>query len=335
MFNVNSGSSFLVLRPLFPAALGSTEAKYLIFAKAPELIWVFALNWVPVPIFCPLRGSWEPEFKRMVAILTELKVLLTRLFKSSSSLVVTPVLDTAPWAREMTSLAFSNTSLVVSWSGNSRSAAFNCSRDSFKESFLFVGISFSLFDDSSDFFLASDSVGSVLSLASSSLGLLDSLFACDKVATSLFKSDANSSTSFWTASALLSIACPLWTLSLIEERRELSRFNGVERRPFSSSKTVLICDLSAVLRRLSVVIGFSCFTGLSSTSTLFSAVSLLSSTFSGLSVPSFGDSSFAFTKSAVDWLLPFTVSALATCAPKNISAAIATDAAPNLYLRIL
>ena len=43
-----------------PFFLGSIEAKYLIFAKAPELIWPFALKCVPSPILWPLRKSRDP-----------------------------------------------------------------------------------------------------------------------------------------------------------------------------------------------------------------------------------------------------------------------------------
>ena len=56
---MNSGSSFLVFRP--PLSFGSTEAKYLIFANAPELIAESALNCVPSLILWPLRKSRDPE----------------------------------------------------------------------------------------------------------------------------------------------------------------------------------------------------------------------------------------------------------------------------------
>ena len=90
--------------------------------------------------------------------------------------------------------------------------------------------------------------------------------------------------------------------------------------------------------------------GLASTASLFSdgfslsSVSLTTSTFSVSLVSSFfaigadssrGDSSsFGFGAPMAGWFLVSTTSALTTCAPKNISAATATEAAPKLYLRI-
>ena len=63
------------------------------------------------------------------------------------------------------------------------------------------------------------------------------------------------------------------------------------------------------------------------TSDLFSVGSLIPTCESPLSL--------GCTTPAVDGeLLPLTVSALTTRAPKNISAATATEAAPKLYLRI-
>ena len=89
---------------------------------------------------------------------------------------------------------------------------------------------------------------------------------------------------------------------------------------------------------------------LASRTSLFSAgssifsVFLATSTFSVSLVSSFfavgagsirGDfSSFGFGAPMAGWFLASTASALTVCAPKNISAATATEAAPKLYLRI-
>jgi len=71
---------------------------------------------------------------------------------------------------------------------------------------------------------------------------------------------------------------------------------------------------------------------------LFSKESLATSTlFSAISLVPTGDlgSSLGLTTPAADGaVFSLTLSALATRAPKNISAATATEAAPKLYLRI-
>ena len=54
---VSSGLLFLVV------PLGFTDAKYLIFFRAPEVVVESALNCEPTPILCPLRESCEPELE--------------------------------------------------------------------------------------------------------------------------------------------------------------------------------------------------------------------------------------------------------------------------------
>ena len=223
----------------------------------------------------------------------------------------------------MTSLAFSRTSFVVSCSGTSEIAACNWSTDNFKESFLAetVWLSSLALTSGEDWFAGfSASVPVLLSLTS-----LDSFTALDKVAKSADKSSFSSLISFWTASALSSNAWALWTLSFTEESTESSRFNLVERREFNSSTTVLNWLLSTVLLLFST-----------SATSLFSKELLATSDLFSSLIPT-GESplSLGCTTPAVDGeLLPLTVSALTTRAPKNISAAIATEAAPKLYLRI-
>ena len=99
-----------------------------------------------------------------------------------------------------------------------------------------------------------------------------------------------------------------------------------------------------------VLVDVPLFRGLASTASLFSdvfslsLVSLATSTFSVSLVSSFFDfgadsirgdfSSLGFAAPMAGWFLASTTSALTACAPKNISAATATEAAPKLYLRI-
>ena len=324
LFLVNSGSSFLVLRPLFPSILGSTEAKYLILARAPELIWPFALKLVPWAILWPLRESRAPEVKRVVAFLTELNILFTRFVISSTSFRETVVFSRTPWAKPNSSLVFSRTSLLVSCSGNSKTAACNWFTDNFKESFLAdtVWLS-SLALTSGEDWLARLSAGfSVLSTWTS----LDSLVA-DKTVTSLDKTSTSSSISFWARSEFSRASFPFWSLSLIGETTESLRFNLVERREFNSSTTFLNLALSTV-GALFTVFGSAWFSeDLFPTSTLFAVDSVTSSGESTLSL--------GFTTPALSCeVLSTTLSALTTCVPKNISAATATEAAPKLYLRI-
>ena len=214
--------------------------------------------------------------------------------------------------------------MLVSCSGNSKTAACNWSTDTFKESFLAdtVWLS-SLALTSGEDWLARLSAGfSVLSTWTS----VDSL-AADTTVTSLDKSFTSSSISFWASSEFSRASFPFWSLSLTGDTTDSSRFNLVERREFNSSTTFLNLLLSTVGALFIVFVSAWFSMSLFTTSALFS-VDFVTPT---------GESTLfsGFTTPAVDWLLPFTVSALATCAPKNISAAIATDAAPNLYLRIL
>ena len=292
-----------------------------------------ALTFVPSSILFPLRGSFLPEVRRKVAILTELNVLFTRWFKSSSSLDVTLVFVNNPWASERTSLAFSNTSLVVSFSGKSRSAACNWSVDNFKDSFFSVVLlSASLFWEvdlsaslSSEVILLS--LISVLFSVAVSWTLFDSLVAFDKTVKSLSKRESSSSTSFCVAVSLSSRACPFWTLSLIGEITDLSRSDFDERVVFNSSTTFFNFALSTTLTTFSflVVVFFS--KGFCAASTLIAVGCWISAS----------DLFFSFwlcTSVVFCELFSITLSALATRAPKNISAATATDAAPKLYLRI-
>ena len=292
-----------------------------------------ALTFVPSSILFPLRGSFLPEVRRKVAILTELNVLFTRWFKSSSSLDVTLVFVNNPWASERTSLAFSNTSLVVSFSGKSRSAACNWSVDNFKDSFFSVVLlSASLFWEvdlsaslSSEVILLS--LISVLFSVAVSWTLFDSLVAFDKTVKSLSKRESSSSTSFCVAVSLSSRACPFWTLSLIGEITDLSRSDFDERVVFNSSTTFFNFVLSTAdaLFTASVSAWFSGY--LFPSSTLFAVDSVISTGESTLSLE--------FTTPVLDCgAFATTLSALATRAPKNISAATATEAAPKLYLRI-
>ena len=305
-----------------PLNLSSDIYSFTLF-NAPSTRPTSALNPVPFAILLPLRGSWEPELKRVVAFLTEVNILFTSLFICSTSVRETVVFWRTSWANTMTSLAFLRTSFVVSCSGTSEIAACNWSADNFSDSFLSeIVLSASL---SSEAVLLS--LISVLFSVAVSWTLLDSLVAFDKVAKSADKSSFSSFISFWTASALSSNAWALWTLSFTEESTESSRFNLVERREFNSSTTVLNWLLSTVLLLFSTSAVSLFSKELLTTSELFSVGSL---------VPT-GESPFSLgcTTPAVDCeLFPLTVSALATRAPKNISAATATEAAPKLYLRI-
>ena len=225
----------------------------------------------------------------------------------------------------MTSLAFLRTSFVVSCSGTSEIAACNWSTDTFKESFLAETVWFSSLALTSEEDWITGFSASVPVLLSRTL--FDSFTALDKVAKSADKSSFSSFISFWTASALFSNAWALWTLSFTEESTESSRFNLVERREFNSSTTVLNWLLSTVLLPFSTSAVSLFSKELLTTSDLFSVGSLVATGESPLSL--------GCTTPAVDCeLLPLTVSALATRAPKNISAATATEAAPKLYLRI-
>ena len=282
-----------------------------------------ALTFVPFSIFSPLRGSFLPEVRRKVAILTELNVLFTRFVKSSISLGEMVVLWITPWANPKSSLAFSNTSLVDSWSGSSRTAACNWSADNFSDSFLSeIVLSASL---SSEVVLLS--LISVLFSVAVSWTLLDPLVAFDKTVKSLSKRESSSFTSFCVAVSLSSRACPFWTLSLIGEITELSRFDFDEKVAFNSSTTFLKFALSITLTTFSILVVIPFSEEFCATSTLLSVGCWIS----------VSDLSFSFwlTTSVVgcEWF-SITLSALATRAPKNISAATATEAAPKLYLRI-
>ena len=284
---------------------------------------VVALKFVPWAMLLPLRGSWEPEVKRRVEILTELNILFTRFVISSTSLGEIVVFSITPWANPKSSLAFSNTSLVDSCSGSSRTAACNCSADNFSDSFLSeIVLSASL---SSEVDLLS--LISVLFSVAFSWTLLDSLVAFDKTVKSLSKRESSSSTSFCVAVSLSSRACPFWTLSLIGEITDLSRSDFDERVVFNSSTTFFNFALSTTLTTLSLLVVIFFSEGFCATSTLLSVDCWIST--SGLSF------SFWLTTSVVgcEWF-SITLSALATRAPKNISAATATEAAPKLYLRI-
>ena len=274
---------------------------------------------MPCLILLPLRGSWEPELKRVVSILTEINILFTSLFICSTSVRETVVFWRTPWANTKSSLAFSNTSLVDSCSGSSRTAACNWSADNFSDSFLSeIVLSASL---SSEAVLLS--LISVLFSVVVSWTLLDSLVAFDKTVKSFSKRESRSFTSFCVAVSLSSKACPFWTLSLIGEITELSRFDFDERVAFNSSTTFL----KFALTTLSILVAISFSEGFCAASTLLSVGCWISA--SDLSL------SFCLTTSVVFCeLFSITLSALATRAPKNISAATATEAAPKLYLRI-
>ena len=282
-----------------------------------------ALTFVPSSILFPLRGSFLPEVRRKVAILTELNILFTRFVTSSTSFREIVVFWITPWANPKSSLAFSNTSLVDSCSGSSRTAACNWSADNFSDSFLSeIVLSASL---SSEAVLLS--LISVLFSVAVSWTLLDSLVAFDKTVKSLSKRESSSSTSFCVAVSLSSRTCPFWTLSLIGEITDLSRSDFDERVVFNSSTTFFNFALSTTLITFSLLVVVFFSEGFCATSTLIS-VGCWSSA-SGLSF------SFFLTTSVVGCeLFSITLSALATRAPKNISAATATEAAPKLYLRI-
>ena len=318
---VNSGSSFIVFRP--PFCFGSTEAKYLTLVKAPWLISPFALKLVPWPMLLPLRESRAPEVKRVVAFLTELNILFTRFVISSTSFRETVVFSRTPWAKPNSSLAFSRTSLLVSCSGNSKTAACNWSTDTFKVSFLAdtVWLS-SLALTSGEVWLARLSAGfSVLSACLSTWTSVTSL-AADRTVTSLDKSSTSSSISFWASSELSRASFPFWSLSLTGDTTDSSRFNLVERRTFNSSTTFFNLALSTV-----DALGAAFVSAWFSASTFFSTAPVLS----------WGNSAsfLGFTTPVLSCeVLSTRLSALATRAPKNISAATATEAAPKLYLRI-
>ena len=285
---------------------------------------VVALNCAPSPMLLPLRESRAPEVKRVVAFLTELNILFTRFVISSTSFRETVVFSRTPWAKPNSSLAFSRTSLLVSCSGNSKTASCNWSTDTFKASFLAdtVWLS-SLALTSGEDWLARLSAGfSVLSAWTA----VDSL-AADTTVISLDKSSTSSSISFWASSELSRASFPFWSLSLTGDTTDSSRFNLVERRAFNSSTTFFNLALSTV-GALFTVFGSAWFSeDLFPASTLFAVDSVTSSGESTLSL--------GFTTPALSCeVLSTTLSALATRAPKNISAATATEAAPKLYLRI-
>ena len=274
----------------------------------------------------PLRESRAPEVKRVVAFLTELNILFTRFVISSTSFRETVVFSRTPWAKPNSSLAFSRTSLLVSCSGNSKTAACNCSTDTFKVSFLAdtVWLS-SLALTSGEVWLAGFSACfSVLSACLSTWTSVTSL-AADTTVTSLDKSSTSSSISFWASSELSRASFPFWSLSLTGDTTDSSRFNLVERRAFNSSTTFLNLALSTV-----DALGAAVVSAWFSVSTLLSVDSATSTGESTLSL--------GFTTPALAVLdcgaFGSTLSALATRAPKNISAATATEAAPKLYLRI-
>ena len=276
----------------------------------------------------PLRESRAPEFKRIVAFLTEVNILFTRFVISSTSFRETVVFSRTPWAKPNSSLAFSRTSLLVSCSGNSKTAACNWSTDTFKASFLAdtVWLS-SLALTSGEVWLARLSSGfSVLSACLSTWTSVTSL-AADTTVTSLDKSSTSSSISFWASSELSRASFPFWSLSLTGDTTDSSRFNLVERRAFNSSTTFLNLALSTVGALFAGTAG-TWFSGdLCPSSTLF-AVDFVTSS---------GESTLlsGVTTPAVECeVLSTRLSALATRAPKNISAATATEAAPKLYLRI-
>ena len=223
----------------------------------------------------------------------------------------------------MTSLAFSRTSFVVSCSGTSEIAACNWSTDTFKASFLAdtVWLS-SLALTSGEVWLAGFSACfSVLSACLSTWTSVASL-ATDTTVTSLDKSSTSSSISFWASSEPSRASFPFWSLSLTGDTTDSSRFNLVERRAFNSSTTFFNLALSTVDALGAAVV-----------SAWFSAFTLLSvdaATSTGESTLSLG-----FTTPVLSCeVLSTRLSALATRAPKNISAATATEAAPKLYLRI-
>ena len=274
----------------------------------------------------PLRESRAPEVKRVVAFLTELNILFTRFVISSTSFRETVVFSRTPWAKPNSSLAFSRTSLLVSCSGNSKTAACNWSTDTFKVSFLAdtVWLS-SLALTSGEVWLARLSAGfSVLSACLSTWTSVASL-ATDTTVTSLDKSSTSSSISFWASSELSRASFPFWSLSLTGDTTDSSRFNLVERRAFNSSTTFFNLALSTV-----DALGAAVVSAWFSVSTLLSVDSATSTGESTLSL--------GFTTPALAVLdcgaFGSTLSALATRAPKNISAATATEAAPKLYLRI-
>ena len=278
----------------------------------------------------PLRESRAPEFKRVVAFLTELNILFTRFVISSTSFRETVVFSRTTWAKPNSSLAFSRTSLLVSCSGTSKTAACNWSTDTFKASFLADTVwPSSLALTSGEDWLARLAAGfSVLSTwASTFLSTWASVvsLAADTTVTSLDKSSTSSSISFWASSELSRASFPFWSLSLTGDTTDSSRFNLVERRAFNSSTTFFNLALSTV-DALGAVFVSAWF----SASTLFSVDSATSTGESTLSL--------GFTTPALAVLdcgaFGTTLSALATRAPKNISAATATEAAPKLYLRI-
>ena len=316
---------FVIVRSRLPISvvppLGS-EIYSLTLIKAPSTrpsSVVIALKPVPWPVLLPLRESRDPEFKRVVAFLTELNILFTSLFICSTSFRETVVFSRTTWAKPNSSLAFSRTSFVVSCLGTSKIAACNWSTDTFKASFWAETVwlsSLALTSEEDSLTGFSASVPVLLSRTS-----LDSFTALDKVARSVDKSSFSSLISFWTASALSSNAWALWTLSFTEESTDSSRFNLVERREFNSSTTFFNLALSTVDALFTALVSawFSedLFAVDPATPSGESTLSL------GFTTPALGCGAFGTT-----------LSALATRAPKNISAATATEAAPKLYLRI-
>ena len=223
----------------------------------------------------------------------------------------------------MTSLAFSRTSFVVSCSGTSEIAAFNWSTDTFKESFLADTVWFSslALTSEEDWLARLSACFSVLATFLSTWTSVDSL-AADTTVTSLDKSSASSSISFWASSELSRASFPFWSLSLTGDTTDSSRFNLVEKRAFNSSTTFFNLALSTV-----EALGATFISAWFPASTFFLAAPVLS----------WGNSAspLGFTTPELSCeVLSTRLSALTTHAPKNISAATATEAAPKLYLRI-
>ena len=326
---------FVIVRSRLPLSVTpcplASEIYSLTLIKAPSTrpsSVVVALNPVPWAMLFPLRESRAPEFKRVVAFLTELNILFTRFVISSTSFRETVVFSRTPWAKPNSSLAFSRTSLLVSCSGNSKTAAFNWSTDTFKASFLAdtVWISSLVLTSGEDWLARLSARFSVLSACLSTWTSVTSL-AADKTVTSLDKSSTSSSISFWASSELSRASFPFWSLSLTGETTDSSRFDLVERRAFNSSTTFFNLVLSTVGASFTALVSAWFSEELFPASTLFPVDS----------ARPWGDlaSSLGLTTPAVDFgVFSTTLSALATRAPKNISAATATEAAPKLYLRI-
>ena len=184
-------------------------------------------------------------------------------------------------------------------------------------------LAFGIEDNTKIFSLSFLASASISACVNSRLLLLSTLLALSKSAWIAARVEAG-------AFSLLTLSKSSWTFVILACNWDLSNVCfSVTLSPLASLVTVM------------VLVDVPLFRGLASTASLFSdgfslsLVSLVSSFFDFGADSIRGDfSSFGFAALMAGWFLASTTSALTTCAPKNISAATATEAAPKLYLRI-